>query len=91
MGGVGVRKNDYIGFSGDEILADGAGRENVLLALADRLEASRYDVLMIIYGENVEEQACAAAADALRKKLPRTEIVTSDGGQPVHDYILVLE
>ena len=32
-----------------------------------------------------------AVADALGRRFRRTEVVTIDGGQPVHDYIIVLE
>ena len=91
MNGISIHKDDYIGFSDNRILADHTGRENVLISLAEKMDAARYDVMMLIFGANVTEADCAAAAETLRRQFPHTEVVTVDGGQPIHDYILVLE
>ena len=89
--GVAVHKNDYIGFVGSRILVDDGSKEDVLLMLADKLNASFYDIMLVIYGESVSEEDAAEVERALREKYRRMEIVTIYGGQPIYDYIMVLE
>lgn len=89
--GIAVNKDDYIGFVGDTIMVDDGNREDTLMLLSDRLNASRYDIMLVIYGESVTEAECAEVEKALKAKYRRTEIVMIYGGQPIYDYILVLE
>ena len=84
----GYRKGEYIGISGKEILCGAPTAEDAVLVLADKLEASAHDILVLFTGESV------SSADALRTQLektcPLTEVIVLDGGQPVYDYILML-
>lgn len=89
--GVAVVKDDYIGFVGDTILVDDGSREDTLVLLADKLGASGYDIMLVICGGSVSEAEKTEVENTLRAKYRRMEIVMIDGGQPIYDYILVLE
>ena len=89
--GVTVRKGDYLGFTDDAILVDGANRADTLLALADRLSAGDYDVMMLISGADADPDEAEGLAESLQKKFRRTEVIPLEGGQPVYAYILILE
>ena len=89
--GIAVVKDDYIGFVGDKIIVDDGDKQDALMLLAEKLNASRYDIMLMIYGESVSEEDSREAEKMLRAKYRRTEIVSIYGGQPIYDYILVLE
>ena len=91
MNGVGVKKGDFIGFSDDVIYVDDANREKAALRLAEALHAENYDILLLLCGLDAPEEETRRVTDGLRAAYKRTEVITVDGGQPLYDYILILE
>ncbi len=89
--GIAVKTNDYIGFIGDTILVDDGSRDDALMLLSEKLNAGRYDIMLVIYGESISEAEAEEVKKRLRLKYRRAEIVMIYGGQPIYDYILVLE
>ncbi len=89
--GIAVTKDDYIGFVGDRIIVDDGDKDDTLMLLSEKLGASHYDIMLVIYGESVNEEDSREIEKRLRAKYRRTEIVMIYGGQPIYDYILVLE
>lgn len=89
--GVSVRQGDYIGFVGDTIYIDDSDRRDTLMLLADKLEAGNYDVALLICGCDVDADESQTVYKELSEKYGRCEFIMIDGGQPVYDYILVLE
>ena len=85
-----ARNGDYIGFSGKDILTASASREETVLKLAEKLEASQADILVLFSGEDAPANEAAHIKAQLEKACPMTEVILLDGGQPVYDYILVL-
>ena len=89
--GVEVKEGDFIGFVGDEILVDDPDRGKALYQLAKRLNAERYDIMLILAGEDPDPAECMRAQQTLASEYSRTEVIMLDGGQPVFDYIMILE
>ncbi|MBR1731798.1 MAG: DAK2 domain-containing protein [Ruminococcus sp.] len=89
--GIAVTKDDYIGFVGDKIIVDDGDKQDALMLLSEKLNASRYDIMLVIYGDSVSENESREVEKMLKAKYRRTEIVMVYGGQPIYDYILVLE
>ena len=89
--GVDVREGDFIGFEGGHILVCENERAAALYALCDRLDAGKYDVMLVVCGESVPQDEAKDVCAALTAKYKLTEVIRLDGGQPVHDYIIVLE
>ena len=91
MDGVTVRKDDYIGFVGDKIYIDSADRNTAAAGLCEAAKANRYDIMLLVCGADVTPEEAQALYDELHKTYKRTEIVMIDGGQPIYDYIIILE
>ncbi len=91
MDGVSVRKDDYIGFVGDTIYVDSPDRAQAATVLAEKMNAGRYDIMLVCCGENVTPEESKQLYRALSASYRRTEIVMIDGGQPIYDYIIILE
>lgn len=91
MDGVQVRKDDYIGFVGDTIYTAQAARNDAAAALCEAIKAQRYDIMLLVCGADVSEEDAQAVYETLQQQYRRTEIVMIDGGQPVYDYIIILE
>lgn len=91
MNGVSVHSGDYIGFEGDKIYVDSESRADAVICLAERLGAAERDVLLLICGKEASADEAQEIYSELAKKYRRTEIIMIDGGQPIHDYIIVLE
>ena len=90
-GAVEVVKDDFIGFVGDEIYVDEKSAEKAMLGLCDKLGAGNYDILLILAGSDADDKAASQMADTLSAKYKRSEVIMVNGGQPIYDYILILE
>ena len=91
MDGVEIRSGDYIGFAGDTVYVDAPDRAEAAAGLAEALKAGTFDILLLVAGESVPQEEAAALKDRLQQLLPRTEVIPLRGGQPVYDYMLILE
>lgn len=85
------KEGDYIGFAGKEILSSSSDRSEAAAQLCGKLGAASCDVLLLIKGADVPQGETDSLVTELQKKYPRTEVVLLDGGQPVFDYIMVIE
>ena len=90
MDGVSVKEGDWIGISGGKIVAASEDRGALALELADKIGTGSHDVALVFSGAGTTPSESDALTAALQKKFPGTEIIMTDGGQPVYDYIIVL-
>ncbi|MBR1872400.1 MAG: DAK2 domain-containing protein [Bacteroidales bacterium] len=86
----GVREGDFVGFVHGEILSHGEDRTEVLAGLCERIDAGDRDVVLLFYGQGVSEEEASAAEQCLSQRFPMTEFILGRGGQPVYDYIVIL-
>ena len=89
--GVHVQEGDYIGFIGDTIYINDRDANDTALALAKQMHPESCGVLLLLVGCDAAKAEADALFEALTKAYPRTEVIRIDGGQPVHQYILVGE
>lgn len=89
--GVTVHAGDYIGFSGGTIYADAPKAIDAALALTEALHASEYGILLLVRGLDADAAEAEEIKARLQKAYPLTEVILLDGGQPIYDYILILE
>ena len=89
--GVAIRKGDYIGFAGGRVYTDSPSRNGAAEQLAEKLDAGKYDVALLLCGADTTEEDAQALYTSLKAKYRTTELIMLDGGQPVYDYILILE
>lgn len=81
----------FIGFVKDDILSDDPDRNAAAEKLLDAAGADGYDVILVLKGRDVDADEAASLLDSLEKKYPCSEVVLNDAGQPVFDYIIILE
>ena len=91
MDGVSIIEGDYIGFSDDVVYSDSPDKCEAAAVLCDRLDAGSYDVILLLAGGNATEDEAQRLYDDISGKYKDVEIIMRDGGQPLHDFILVLE
>ncbi|MBQ4258141.1 MAG: DAK2 domain-containing protein [Clostridia bacterium] len=91
LDGFEICSGDYIGFCGKQILSDSPEKPKAALSLLERMNAGESDILLMIYGCGTQETEARSVYDAVTKLYPRTETIMIDGGQPIYDYIFVLE
>lgn len=84
-------KGDFIGFSDGEILCDSSDRNEAAAGLCGKLDAGSSDVLLVFKGADVAQEEADALQARLQADYRNTEVVVCDGGQPVFDYIMILE
>ena len=89
--GVHVRSGDFIGFTGDTIYVNDCDAVDTATELAKAMHVENCGVLLLLAGCDADPAEADSLEKALTKAYPRTEIIRIDGGQPVHQYILVGE
>ena len=89
--GVHVREGDFIGFIGDTIYINDGDVNDTAVQLAEAMHVENCGVLLLLVGHDVSSEQAEALTTALTQTYPRTEVIRIDGGQPIHDYILVGE
>ncbi len=89
--GLDINPGDFIGFENKQIHVSAPTRAEAVSALCDKLDAASYDVLLLLCGQNTPEDERAQISRELSAKYRRTEVITLAGGQPVYDYIIILE
>lgn len=91
MDGVSIVGGDYIGFCDDVVYSDSPDKCEAAEVLCDKLDAGSFDVILLLAGENASADEAQRLYDTMSEKYKDVEIIMRDGGQPLHDFILVLE
>lgn len=89
--GVSVREGDFIGYSDGVIYADSPEAKAAALSLADALGADDFGILLLVRGQDADAGEAEAIREALEAAHPLTEVILLEGGQPIYDYIMILE
>lgn len=88
--GVSVKKGDYIGFA-DKIYVDEPTAEDAMASLAEALGAGDYDIIILICGKDATDEGAQALHSRLSQKYKMGEVIMINGGQPIYDYMIILE
>lgn len=91
MNDIEIKSGDYIGFSDGVILTKSKDCSEALTMLSEKLATEKYDIAILFYGENIDENEAKKLEKILKEKYNRQEFYIINGGQPIYDYILILE
>ncbi|MBQ5973431.1 MAG: hypothetical protein IJL69_04455, partial [Oscillospiraceae bacterium] len=91
VGGKTISKGDWLGLCGKELISVAPDKVSAACALADGLDLSDREVIVLIEGRDASAEERAAVAAHIRKKYPQKELYEADGGQDVYSFILALE
>lgn len=89
--GIETHKGNYIGFINKRIYTDKSTSDEALLDLAEKLNASDYSVMIVIYGHMEDSEIVSKINETLKSKYKYSDIYMIDGGQEIYNYILILE
>ncbi len=89
--GVSITEGDRIGFSDGKVYSDAPTASEAAMKLAEALSADDYGILMLVCGREADVNEAKALSETLQKAHPMTEVILLDGGQPVYEYIMILE
>jgi len=86
-----AKEGEYIGFRGSSIVSHSASRLDAAASLCESLGAASSDVIIIFKGADVPSEEADNLLSALQSAYPRTETALVDGGQPVFDYMIIVQ
>ncbi len=91
LNGITVKRGEYIGFTGKEMLVCSPQRAEAVIKCAEKLDMSEHEILILIRGKDTDEQEADVIAKKINEIHPSVEIFKIDGMQEIYDYILVAE
>ncbi len=91
LNGVTVHKGDAIGLLNGQLAVSGAGYDEVVERLLEKLELDERELVTLYYGEGVEPTEAEALAERLGKRYPDLEFEVVRGGQPHYPYLIAVE
>lgn len=91
INGVAVQANDFIGYSGKQLMLSSKDRVDAALSLTEKLGANERSFIIVFYGSGMTGDDKTRYADGVRDRFPDSEFYEFDGGQSVYDIIIVLQ
>lgn len=91
MDGFLLKKGQYIGISGKQIVSADNDRCDTACMLVSKLDLSSHEVAILLCGMDSDPDEAQRIANHIRSINPFMEVFVQDGGQPVFDYLLILE
>ena len=86
-----LRKGQYIGFVGKEIVSADNDRRDTAMMLSGRIDFEGHEICVLIRGKDTTEEEAKEILDTVRSQHPEMEVYLIDGGQEIYDYLFVVE
>jgi uncharacterized protein len=86
-----VRRGDWLGLAGGDIVAAGRDPERIAVKLVANHRSPNHEVLTLVLGVEASDDEAAGVEAALRESTSDLEIQVHRGGQPHHPYLIGLE
>ncbi|MDE6029861.1 MAG: DAK2 domain-containing protein [Clostridiales bacterium] len=90
VGGMNVKKGDFLGFAGKELLACNGSMIGAACDLIDKIDKTDKAVIIAMRGKGATDEDVAKVAAHVRKTTD-LEFYDFDGGQDVYSFIFVVE
>ena len=91
IGGVQVKKDDFIGIFEKDIIVDSPDKVEATKALIDAMVNEETSLLTILVGEGVSEEEQNAIQEYISNKYSDIDIDMREGGQPVYSFLIGAE
>lgn len=89
--GVEVVAGDYIGYEGKTIYSDSPDKNIAAEELLEKTGAEKFGICLKINGKDVTKEESESLSALFESKYKRTELIEIEGGQPLYDYIMILQ
>ncbi len=91
IGGLKIRKRQFIAFLNGDLVAVGDSTGDVLNETLGRLSLDKAEVITIYYGETTRPEEAEQISAVIREQYPQLQIEQVCGGQPHYNYIVSIE
>ena len=91
IGGVHVKKDDFIGICEKEIIVDSPSKIEATKALIDTMVDEEVSLLTILVGEDVSKEEKDEIREYISSKYSDVDLDLRDGGQPVYSFLIGAE
>ena len=91
INGINIAKNDFIGFSGKEMLSSEKTICDTTAYLLHKMKAEDCDIIILIYGNTVEDDTRRSIVSQTRSVYPFVEVYEIDGGNIDAELIAIVE
>lgn len=89
--GVATQEGQVIALHNGKLVLAASNLEEACLGLLDIAHADHYELITLLYGEQVSNQEANRIGDLIRRQYPNHEIEIKDGGQPHYHFIISIE
>jgi len=86
-----VQAGQFIGLLDGELLTAGDTPEAVIVPLLERVDASRFQIVTLYFGQNTVETEAEQMGTLIRERYPDIEVGVVKAGQPSYNYIISVE
>jgi len=92
VGGVEVKKGEYMAISSHEIKATATTAEQALVKLLAGIdEIDDYAVITVFVGADVSIEDRASVTEQIESEYPDHELIVYEGGQEIYSYLVAIE
>lgn len=89
--GLHIKAGEYLALLEGALIGSDSDLALLLGKVSDALSAFSPDILTVYYGENVDTAAASTLLAKLSSRMPDTETLLVNGGQPVYYYMISAE
>lgn len=86
-----IRKDEYLGFMGKELVAHHKNLVNVIDRLFERCQLSEREILTIFVGSDATPIEQTIVEKFVKKKYPNVQVEFIEGGQPHYPFLMMVE
>ncbi len=80
-----------MGIGDNGILAVGADKTAVTLAMIGEMVDSDSELISVYYGEDIDEATAQALVEQINENFPGPDVELQPSGQPIYSYIISVE
>ena len=91
MGGVDIKRNDFIGIFDKDIVVSVVDQTEAAQTLMLKMLDEDSELVTIIFGEGATAESAAALAEFVESHYPDAEVMVVEGNQPVYAYVIAVE
>ena len=91
IGGVKVKKDDFIGIYEKDIVVDNPDKIETLMALLEKMIDDESSIITILVGQDVDEETMNNIAGMISEKYSDLDLDIRQGNQPVYSFLIGVE
>ena len=91
IGGVKVKKDDFIGIFEKDIVVDNPNKIETLMTLLEKMIDEDSSIITILVGQDVNEEEMNQVAEMIGEKFSDLDLDIRPGNQPVYSFLIGVE